>query len=995
MRAAFRRLWTSGSVLRDSLAGQLLAVMIIFAGGFCLTAAPLQAQTQIIGFAPGAAASALKTGTQADQKQDTASYLLAARDRAATILISGDDYKGVAIAAGNLSADFKRVTGTAARVIPDGATATQPLDMAILAGTIGHNALIDALIQKGKIQVDEVAGKWESTLMQVVDNPVPGVKRALVIAGSDKRGTIYGIYEISRQIGVSAWYYWGDVPTRHRDQIYCLNQRTVLASPKVKYRGIFLNDEAPALSGWVHEKFGGFNHQFYTKVFELLLRLKANYLWPAMWGNAFNDDDTLNPRLADQYGIVMGTSHHEPMLRAQQEWKRYGKGEWNYQTNQKVLDDFWEKGIEHMGTHESIVTVGMRGDGDMPMTEGSNIALLEKIIKDQRSILSRVTGKPASETPQLWALYKEVQEYYDKGMRVPDDITLLLCDDNWGNLRKLPKLDAPYRPGGYGIYYHFDYVGDPRNYKWINTNTIERTWEQMHLAYSYGVDKIWIVNVGDLKPMEFPISFFLDYAYNPDKISYEDLPAYTKSWAARQFGGHYPAEIADIIHLFTKYNARVKPELLDRNTYSLEHFEEWNRVVTDYTSLAKRSEAVYQALPEAYRPAYFELVGYQVAASANLYQLYRAQALNHLYARQGRSATGRYADSVRFYYLQDSLLSYRYNKVNAGGKWNHFMDQTHIGYTYWQQPEHNSLPEVKNISLPEKPLLGIAAPDTLYLDRWTAEKELAGKISVFAKSATPVSYQIKTADPAVIIIENKKSQLDPGQAGVDISFQVNWDQLGGDHSAGQLRTTSMEISGSGGAYKKIVLQLHDGAAGNWPHKAYIESDHLVSMDALGFTGDSVKFSQGVRWTALPGFGKTAGAVTPMPVNFTPMPFSPQNPSISYRFYTTDKGKASLKFYLAPTLNLWHTEGLEFAYAIDDGSPVTININQGVQSEQAWRKEVAATIRIITEKVDLSRSGLHTLKIWAISPGVVLEKMELNFGKERPSFLGAPASYFHP
>ncbi len=275
--------------------------------------------------------------------------------------------------------------------------------------------------------------------MQTIDNPAKGIKQALVIAGSDKRGTAYGVFELSKQMGVSPWYWWADVPVKRKKEIYIKNGLYTSDSPKVKYRGIFINDEAPAFSGWAKEKFGGVNHLVYEKIFELMLRLKANYLWPAMWGNAFNDDDTLNPILARQYGIVMGTSHHEPMLRAQQEWKRYGKGKWDYDSNEVVLKDFWRKGIENMGSRESIVTVGMRGDGDMPMTEGTATALLERIVRDQRQIIEDVTHKPASETPQLWALYKEVQDYYDKGMSVPDDVTLLLCDDNWGNIRKLPK----------------------------------------------------------------------------------------------------------------------------------------------------------------------------------------------------------------------------------------------------------------------------------------------------------------------------------------------------------------------------------------------------------------------------------------------------------------------------------------------------------------------------------------------------------------------------
>src|SRR5919202_1500446 len=259
-------------------------------------------------------------------------------------------------------------------------------------------------------------------------------------------------------MGVSPWYWWGDVPVKKKKEIYVAKGTFKHDEPSVKYRGIFINDEAPAFSGWTKEKFGGVNHAVYEKMFELILRMKGNYLWPAMWGNAFADDDSLSAKLADEYGIVMGTSHHEPMTRAQQEWKRYGAGAWDYEKNDSTLRAFWRRGIERMGTRENVVTVGMRGDGDMPMTQGTAIALLERIVADQRKIIADVTGKPASATPQLWALYKEVQDYYDKGMRVPDDVTLLFSDDNWGNIRRLPGAADRNRAGGFGVYYHFDYV---------------------------------------------------------------------------------------------------------------------------------------------------------------------------------------------------------------------------------------------------------------------------------------------------------------------------------------------------------------------------------------------------------------------------------------------------------------------------------------------------------------------------------------------------------
>ena len=245
--------------------------------------------------------------------------------------------------------------------------------------------------------------------------------------------------------------------------------------------------------------------------------MRANFLWPAMWGNAFNDDDAVNPLLANEYGIVVGTSHHEPMMRAHDEWRRYGSGPWNYATNAEALRTFWTGGVRRTAAFENIITLAMRGDGDEPMSREANVALLERIVADQRAIIAQELKRDVTTVPQVWALYKEVQEYYEKGMRVPDDVTLLWSDDNWGNIRRLPTAEERNRSGGSGVYYHFDYVGGPRSYKWLNTIPIAKIWEQMNLAYRYGANRIWIVNVGDIKPMEFPIQFFMDYAWNPER----------------------------------------------------------------------------------------------------------------------------------------------------------------------------------------------------------------------------------------------------------------------------------------------------------------------------------------------------------------------------------------------------------------------------------------------------------------------------------------------
>ena len=563
------------------------------------------------------------------------------------------------------------------------------------------------MIQQKRISVDAIKNKWEAYQVQTIKNPFKGIGNALVISGSDRRGAAFGVFELSKQMGVSPWYWWADVPVKRSSNLFVKENTLISDAPKVKYRGIFINDEAPALSSWSKEKFGGFNHQFYEKVFELILRLKGNYLWPAMWGNAFYYDDPLNIQSADEYGIVMGTSHHEPLMRAHEEWKYFGKGKkWDYDSTAAGLKEFWRGGMQR-AWNEKIVSIGMRGDGDAPMSRETATALLERIVNDQRQIIEEVTGKPASETPQLWALYKEVQDYYDKGMRVPDDVTLLLCDDNWGNIRKLPKLDEKPRSGGYGIYYHFDYVGGPRNYKWINTNPIPRVWEQMHLAYEYDARQIWIVNVGDIKPMEFPISFFLDYAWNPEKIGADDMQKYTEQWSAAQFGNKYAKVIADVISKYGKYNGRRKPELLDANTYSLENYNEFETVVKDYNTVLVKAEKINRQLPAQYKDAYFQLVLHPVKASANLNELYYNVALNkNAYGIRSADANV-YADKVKELYVNDSVISLQYHKI-ANGKWNHMMDQTHIGYTYWQQPPYNKMPTVKYLAKDSI----VPAPDT-------------------------------------------------------------------------------------------------------------------------------------------------------------------------------------------------------------------------------------------------------------------------------------------
>jgi len=612
------------------------------------------------------------------------------------------DYKGVIRAIGDLQNDINSVTGIKPQLLTNDALEGYE----IVIGTLGNSKLIDNLAQSGKLSTKDLKGKWESFVITTMDNPKKSGAKLLVIAGSDKRGTIYGIYELSRQLGVSPWYWWGDVPAKKRTTAYVLSGRYASGEPKVKYRGIFINDEAPCFSGWAKEKFGGANSKVYSHMFELLLRLRANYLWPAMWGNAFNEDDPESPRIADEYGIVMGTSHHEPMMRAQKEWgnhrKEYGNGEWNYKTNKAGLQKFWEDGLERNKNYENIVTMGMRGDGDLPMQDlGSaeaNFKELERIIKDQRDIIKKVTQKPINQTPQIWALYSEVLEYFDQGMKVPEDMTILLCDDNWGNVRRLPELGAKKHPGGYGIYYHVDLHGAPRAYQWLNMTQIPHMWEQLQLTYSYGVDKIWLLNVGDLKPNEYPMDFFLTMAWNPTSFNENNLQEYARKFCEEQFGTAQATEAAEIISTYCKFNSRVTAEMMNHKTYNLESGE-FLQVKDAYLVLEANAWRQFMALPENYKDSYKQFILHPVRAMANLYDMYYAVAMNEKLAAEKDIKANYWADYVDACFKRDADYSYDYNHNISDGKWNHLMDQTHIGYKSWDEPRGGNIkPTVKRIT---------------------------------------------------------------------------------------------------------------------------------------------------------------------------------------------------------------------------------------------------------------------------------------------------------
>ena len=635
-------------------------------------------------------------------------FCIAKDGKVATIVVDTDDWKGVIRAANDLGDDVRKVTGKEAPLLSPqlgGRTDTDKLLTQlgeagrglIIVGTIGKSRLIDKLIKQKKLDIKKIKGHWEGYVIDVVDGH-------LVIAGNDKRGTIYGIYELSKRIGVSPWYWMADAPVVHQDELY-YDDGYEYSWPAVKYRGIFINDEWPSFGTWCQKHFGGVNSKAYEKIFELLLRLKANYFWPAMWATNFNEDDPESPRLADEMGIVMGTSHHEPMMRSHREYlqRKEQVGPWDYATNKERVDQFFREGMERNKAYDNLVTIGMRGDGDVAMGKGDdqeNMRTLKNVIDGQRRIIKDIYGRPEA-VPQLWAIFTAVPRYYDAGFTVPDDVTLLFCDNNWGYIRRKGTEKERKRKGGLGLYYHIDMNGGPWNDRWVNTTTVPKLREQLNLAYQSGIDRIWIINVGDLKPKEMPISFIMDYAWDPECVDASNTDAWLRQWTASVLGGaaaEDTKEAADIIADYSKYNLWRKPEV---QVPGLFNYAEMLRLNNLWQSVVLRCEALKERIPASAQDAFYQLVYYPAVASAGVAMIYNA-------ATMGDSIT------VNHLMAKDQRLTDYYNKVLAGGKWDGMMLDNHIGYTQWSIPDKNRHPMSLGYKVDHPLLYSFATPSKEY-----------------------------------------------------------------------------------------------------------------------------------------------------------------------------------------------------------------------------------------------------------------------------------------
>lgn len=934
-------------------------------------------------------------------------FQLVFRGKTAAIFVEPVDYPGVKRAAEDLQEDIERVTGQAPEILDTLAGCRE--DYVVIIGTLGKSRIIEELAARGMVDAGSIRGKWEAHLIQVVAEPVPGVGCGLVIAGSDQRGTIYGIYNVSEQIGVSPWYWWADVPPARKETLVVKKGVYRQGEPSVKYRGIFLNNEEPSLASWVRGRYGGFNSFFYEDLFELLLRLKGNYLWPAREQPvSFFRDDPFNLEKAKEYGIVIGTSPHEPMMRSWGEWERYGQGEWSYSNNAEAIKRFWADGVELTRDYEKIITLGMYGEEDEPLVaEGTmeeKIAVMEMIIEEQRKILAEKIDPDLTRIPQLWALSGRVQKYYEAGLQVPEDVTILLTDDNYGNVRMLPKPEERDRPGGYGLYYHFAYVGKPQSYRWVNTVPLPKIWQQMRLAYDYGVDRIWVVNVGGLKTHEVATEFFLDMAYDIGKWQKDNIAGFARQWAEREFSPEYAADIGEIVMKYKKFNGRRKPEILFPDTYSLLNYREAERVLAEFAEVVFRAEEIYEALPAAKKDAYYQLVLYPARGSMNVLKLNIYAALNNFYAHQGRTKANFYAELAGYIFTREAADTFYYNNKLAKGKWRGIIPGAHIGQTGWQPPEENLMPEVKRLVPEPGSAMGVAVEGSLHV---RTKDDFIGKLpgfSVFTRERHYLDVFNLKRDPFPVVLTTSAPwiKLSTYEAIVDDQIRVWVDIDWANAPKGKEIVGEVKISGTGieTTVKAVVYNPETPTPDELEERTFVESNGYIAIEAEHYARNVAVGDTG--WQKIPGYGRSLSSMVVLRGDAHPgtgwSADPPENsPYLEYRVYIANPGEIKVIAYTAPTLNVIRDRGLRYAIAFDDQRPQIVDTFPKEFTAdpacQAWEFGVMYNIRVSTTQHTVKEPGYHTLRFWMVDPEVVLERIILDIKGIEYCYLGPPESFY--
>lgn len=910
-------------------------------------------------------------------------------------------------------------------------------DWTIIAATKGKSSFLKKLEEAGSAELKELEQKRECYAWIFPEIKNRTKSNLLVIAGSDKRGTIYGLFHLSEMLGVSPFVDWcGLMPPKQekielREDMACISKE-----PSVRYRGFFINDEWPAFGNWCNHNFGGFNAKAYDHVFELLLRLKGNYLWPAMWSARFADDGPglLNAELADEYGIIMGMSHHEPCLRQGEEYK-YLRGKnsvygdaWNFRTNREGITKFWEDGLKRSGKFENVITVGMRGEADTAImgknaTLEDNIQLLRDVLKTQKKLIQERVNPDLTRVPRMIALYKEVEEFFygdekTKGLMGAEeleDVILMLCDDNYGNLRTLPTEEMRKHAGGYGMYYHLDYHGWPVSYEWINSSYLPKIWEQMSMAYDFGVRELWMVNVGDIATQEFPLSFFLDMAYDFDRWGSRALNCtqeYTRKWVRQQFGSveeETQDTIADILEQYTKIIHRRRPEALNPETYHPVQEKESSRIFEEAEQLLKKLQDVYETI-EKTNPqnlsAFIALVYYPAFGTMNLVKMQILAGWNHYYANLGAVCANDYVDEVERCMEQDRKAVEMYHQMDQGRWYGMGMSQ-HIGFTHWNEDECRNPVVMRVIPLKKRSIL-VAADGTAqhaegspWLDNTMKLKDFLNpdctraSVTLYSRSDLKAEYKV-LKKPGWLSVEPMEGWLDGvSQKKVRLNLTLIKQRL--PETNQDTIQDSLEIATPEGKCE-ITVPVYTGNLQD-KKNVFVDTMGYLSIEAAHYVNSvpgNYKDRQ-VKFENLQGYGKTNSAMKAFPSDACTVP-GQDAPYLEYQFVLEESGTYEAEFYMQPSNPVTRENQLLYAVRINEEMTETVNAVEkdyqvGDQAEK-WAEGVLSQIRRQTVSIKC-RAGFNTLRVYHVTPGFVLEKIVIYPMGEKPeeSYLG-PAETYH-
>lgn len=934
------------------------------------------------------------------------SFVIASPQTTATLILDKNEHHLVYTAAGLFADDVNKITGKMLQIL---AVSNEKYKVKI--GTLGVNSSFDQECEKSGINTENLKSKWEAYAIKVVSD---SKQNTLYVVGSSPRGTAYGLMELSQMVGVSPWYWWADVRPGKKEVIEFPETLAIEDAPKVKFRGIFLNDEDWGLKPWASQTFepetGDIGPKTYEKIFELLLRLKSNAIWPAMHDctRAFFTYPG-NIKMADKYGIWMGSSHCEPMLRNNvDEWHRWNpstgtRGAWNFDENPAQLKEYWTQRIDTTSKYDGIYTVGMRGihDGDMPGGKDLNdkVRILHNVFKAQRNILHQVTGKDVTTIPQIFCPYKEVLNIYQAGAKVPDDVTIMWADDNNGYIRQLSNTEERKRSGGAGVYYHISYWGRPHDFLWVESVPISLIWEEMYKAYQTNAKNVWIVNVGDIKANEIGMNFFLEMAWNPETHSPEKLDEYYTRFSENQFGKEESKEIGNILKQYFQLGFSRKPEhmgwngvypntpIQDPELSVFSNGDEVQQRIDAYDQLEKQTESLYQRIPDRLKDAFYQLVAYKVIGASNMNKKILYAYKSRVYAGQERTSANWCATEAEKAFTKIKEATEIYNNKISEGKWKKMISYNPRQLPIFDMPRTGSfspvaetdgkiLPEGYNSTTPDEsksfslPAFNFATNRSYFVDVINSGKQ-------------PLKWDATGTENWIKISKTS------GQTATDerIWVSVNWDRIS---STDTVRST-IQFNVNSKSYAVNIRAIKS----NNPlpdQRVFVEDNGVVSIEAENYS--DIKNTPECKWQIIQGLGRQNDAVGSFPVTAKPLGQDELNasPELSYNFITATTGDAKIYFYCIPTLPINNGYQLRFAVSIDNEKPMMVNANLKEPMDEnnpEWKNNVLRSVTIQEVSASISASEKHTLKIKMIDPGVVIDKIEIVFGKRSDSYFGSP------